>query len=119
MNIHLEGPQFHALLIREVADADRAEVGQAGFRTDGCVFRDLNGNLVILKLVWPGFDLGKPGIDAALGVLVSIGACRVTMRYTRGSAVRYAPVIHSSFPIFSKSKYIMTQGHIISGKTSQ
>src|SRR5438445_896759 len=119
VDIHLEGLQFHASFIGPIADADRAEVGKAGFRTDGRVLRHLDRDLIILKLIRPRLNLGKTRANATLGVSVGVPARRPGVRPSWRAVSLHTSVIHSVLPSFSRSKYITTQGHIISGKPSQ
>ena len=42
VDVHLQGFEFEAVLVRHVGDADRAEVGQAGLGADGGVLRHLD-----------------------------------------------------------------------------
>src|SRR6266705_2410560 len=109
VDVQFQGLQLHAELVRHVDDADRAEVGQPGLGADGRVFRHLDGDLVPLELVWPGLDGRQLGLEPAAGMRLRVV----------GRLLFHTWVIHSVWPSFSSSKYRTTQGHIISGKTSQ
>src|SRR6266571_4571515 len=57
--IHFQGFQFDAILLRHVLDGDGAEVGETRLRADGGVLGKARGNNVAGKLVGPGFERGQ------------------------------------------------------------
>src|SRR5882762_1273665 len=69
LQVLLHGLQFEAQFLGHVADRDHAKVGQPGLGTDRGEFRIIDDNLVAGKLVGPGFDLGKFGVETGLGVV--------------------------------------------------
>jgi hypothetical protein len=62
------------MLVWHVADGKYAEVRQSGLGADRGELRDDHYYFVAGKLVWPGLDLGKLGIQTRLSVF-----CRITL----------------------------------------
>src|SRR6266851_93469 len=68
----LEGFELEALLARNVADCEAAEVGQAGLGADAGELGVVDEDLIGLELVAPGLDLGESGVEAGFGVVVGV-----------------------------------------------
>src|SRR5216683_2467130 len=85
--IHFQGLQLDAVLLRHVLDGDGAEVGETGLGADGGVFGKARGNNVAGKLIGPGFERGQFCVDAGAGVLFGVvgHACSSNPLY-RGAA---------------------------------
>src|SRR5579885_1680739 len=62
--IHLQGFELQAALSRQVANGDDAIVRKAGFRADRRVLGETRGDHVAGKLIRPGFERRKLGVDA-------------------------------------------------------
>src|SRR6266568_6312965 len=69
LQIFFERFEFQAGFVRHIAEGDHAEVRQAGFRTYRSEFRVIDYDLVSGKLVGPGFDFRKFGVQSGFGVL--------------------------------------------------
>src|SRR5579884_580905 len=92
--------QLQAAFARHVAQCEHAEIGESGFRTDGCEFRNINLDFVSRELVRPGLDFREIEIESRLCVLGSVsgafwhcyvycsGAPRRVIPNRRGVAVR-------------------------------
>src|SRR6266851_4434989 len=70
--IHFQGFQLDAILLRHVLDGDGAEVGETGLGADGGVFGKARGDDVAGKLIGPGFECGQFCLDAGAGVLFGV-----------------------------------------------
>jgi len=70
--VSLQRFQFEAKFIRTVANRDRAEIRQAGLRTDRREFWRGDRDFVTGKLIRPAFDTGQFNIDAGFGMLFGI-----------------------------------------------
>ncbi len=69
-----QGLQFQAQIVRLVADGDQTEVREAGLGADGRELGHRNADLIARILVRPAFDLGQPGVDPSLRMLVGVFA---------------------------------------------
>ena len=59
MDVHFEGFEFEALLVRHVMQSDYPEIGKPCFRANRGVLGDFDDDVVALVLVWPRFNVGK------------------------------------------------------------
>ena len=73
-HVHLEGFEFEAEFVGDVAYDDVAVVREPGARADGGELGQLNFDLVAGVLVFPAFNVRQHGVDTGAGVLVSISA---------------------------------------------
>jgi len=77
--VSLQRFQLEAKFIRTVANRDRAEIRQAGLRTDRSEFGRGDRDFVTGKLIRPAFDTGQFNIDAGFGMLFGILGHRLSI----------------------------------------
>ncbi len=58
MNIHFEGFELQAMLIRFIVESNRSKIWQIGLRADGRILGNYDCNFVSCVLVWEGFNIG-------------------------------------------------------------
>lgn len=76
VDVHFEGLEFKALLVRHVVERDGAEVRQIRFRANRRVLRNLDRNFISLILIRESFDVWKGCVNAAFGMpLVVAQSC--------------------------------------------
>jgi hypothetical protein len=63
-DVFLQGLEFQAPLVWNITHMDGPEIGQAGSRTNGCVFRKDDFDFIIRILIFPALDFRQHSLDA-------------------------------------------------------
>lgn len=77
-DIEFKGFEFQTRFVRHIMKGDGAKIWQAGFGTNGGIFRDFNRDFIPGKLIWPSFDLGEWYIQSAFRMLGGVPGWCVT-----------------------------------------
>src|SRR5262249_9156210 len=88
----------------------RAEVGKAGLGTDRGELGYVDDDFVVWKLIGPGFDLGKLGIQAGLGVLRRVAGTLCHGFIVAATRSRQPPATSCQFEALSYQLSALSEG---------